>query len=53
LALLDVDDAPGGGGRSKEIGLPAQERGYLQHVHGSSNACALLRFVHVGQNGHA
>src|SRR5262249_20952522 len=52
LTLFDVDRASGRGRGNKEIGLPAQEGGNLQHVRDLSNACALRYLVHVGENGH-
>ena len=53
LTFLDVDDAAGRGRGDEEIGLPAQERRDLQHVHHLSNARALVWLVHIAEHGHA
>ena len=53
LALLDVDDLAGRGGRQQQIGLPAQEGRDLQHVDRLRHLGALRGLVHVGQHGQA
>ena len=53
LPLLDVDDLAGRGGRQQQIGLPAQERRDLQHVHRLRHLGALRGLMHVGQHRQA
>ena len=50
LALLHVHDSPGVAGRHQQIGLPAQERRNLQHIHRLGRRRALCRVMHVGQH---
>src|SRR5690606_33241644 len=50
LPLLDVHDAPGGGGSHQKVGLTAKEGGNLQHVDHLGDGGALLRFVHIRQH---
>ncbi len=52
LALLDVDRLAGARNRLDEIGLPAQERGRLQHVDDRGRRRDLVFGVHVGQHRH-
>ena len=52
LALLDVDRLAGGRDRLDEVGLPAQERGRLQHVDRRGDGGDLVDRVHVGQHRH-
>ena len=50
LALLDVDDLPGGRGRDHEVGLAAQERRDLQHVGDRGRRVDLRHLVDVGED---
>ena len=53
LALLHLHRAAGLGGGDEQVGLAAQEGRDLQHVHHLGHARALLRLVHVGDDGEA
>src|SRR6266853_1945876 len=53
LALLHVYHAPGLGRGADEIGLPAEERGDLQHVDELRRDRAVFWRVHIGRHRHA
>ena len=50
LALLHVDRLIGRCRRQQQVGLAAEERRNLKHVHGLRHRRALLRQMHVGQH---
>ena len=50
LSLLDVDDAAGATRGQQQIGLPAQEGGYLQNVGDRSRRFGLRRFMDIGED---
>src|SRR4029077_7046856 len=52
LALLHVDGAAGLCRRDEEVGLPAQERRYLQDIDYRGDGGALLRLMHIGEQRH-
>ena len=53
LALLDVHRPAGAGDGADEVGLAAQKRRRLQHVHHGRCLLDLTDVMHIGQHGHA
>ncbi len=53
LPLLDVDRLAGGHDGADEIGLPAEKRRRLQHVHHRGHSRRLRGLVHVGEHRNA
>ena len=51
LSLLDIHPAAALPCRDQQVGLPAQKRGYLQHVHGFGHSRHVGGLVDVGQHG--
>ena len=49
LGFLDVDGLARAGGRHEQVGLPAEEGRYLQHIDHLSGGLGLPAFVYVGQ----
>ena len=52
LAFFDVYHLAGLGSGDEQIGLPAQERRDLQHIHVLRGQRGLARFVDIGDGGH-
>ncbi len=50
LAFFNVDRLAAGGDRLDEIGLPAQERWSLQHIHNFSHDLNVAGAMHIGQH---